>query len=162
MADNAWIAVDAMGGDDGLAVMLAGVARARRRFEGMRFFLVGDEAQIAEGLKSHPNLSAASEIVHAPEIVGSNEKPSQAIRRARTTSMGIAIDLVKQRRAAAAVSSGNTGALMAMAKLSLRTLPGIDRPALAAPLPRSATMTSSCSTSAPIPSAMRATSSSSP
>lgn len=49
MADNAWIAVDAMGGDDGLAVMLAGVARARRRFEGMRFFLVGDEAQIAEG-----------------------------------------------------------------------------------------------------------------
>ncbi|KQO51465.1 phosphate acyltransferase PlsX [Sphingomonas sp. Leaf257] len=135
MADNAWIAVDAMGGDDGLAVMLAGVARARRRFEGMRFFLVGDEAQIAEGLKSHPNLSAASEIVHAPEVVGSNEKPSQAIRRARTTSMGIAIDLVKQRRAAAAVSSGNTGALMAMAKLSLRTLPGIDRPALAAPLP---------------------------
>jgi glycerol-3-phosphate acyltransferase PlsX len=101
----------------------------------MLFFLVGDEAQIAEGLKSHPNLSAASEIVHAPEIVGSSEKPSQAIRRARVTSMGIAIDLVKQRRAAAMVSSGNTGALMAMAKLSLRTLPGIDRPALAAPLP---------------------------
>ena len=135
MADNAWIAVDAMGGDDGLAVMLAGVARARRRFEGMRFVLVGDESQIADGLKVHPNLSAASEIVHAPEIVGSSEKPSQAIRRARTTSMGIAIDLVKRGRAAAAVSSGNTGALMAMAKLSLRTLPGIDRPALAAPLP---------------------------
>lgn len=135
MADNAWIAVDAMGGDDGLAVMLAGVARARRQFEGMRFLLVGDETQIADGLKTHPNLTAASEIVHAPEVVGSSEKPSQAIRRAKRTSMGIAIDLVKQGRAAAAVSSGNTGAMMAMAKLSLRMLPGIDRPALAAPMP---------------------------
>ena len=135
MPDTSWIAVDAMGGDEGLAVMLAGVAAARRRYEGMRFFLVGDEAKVAEELKSHPNLSQHSEIVHAPETVGSSDKPSQAIRRAKTTSMGIAIDLVKQGRAGAAVSSGNTGALMAMAKLALRTLPGIDRPALAAPLP---------------------------
>ena len=135
MSDNAWIAVDAMGGDDGLAVMLAGVARARRRFDGMRFLLVGDETKIAAGLRSHPNLMRNSEIVHAPEVVGPSDKPSQAIRRAKTTSMGIAIDLVKQGRASAAVSSGNTGALMAMAKLSLRMLPGIDRPALAALLP---------------------------
>ena len=135
MPDNSWIAVDAMGGDKGLEVMLAGVAAARRRFDGMRFFLVGDEAAVAEGLKAHPNLAHASEIVHAPETVGSSDKPSQAIRRSKTTSMGIAIDLVKQGRAGAAVSSGNTGALMAMAKLGLRTLPGIDRPALAAPLP---------------------------
>ncbi|BCA62945.1 phosphate acyltransferase [Sphingomonas sp. HMP9] len=135
MPDSGWIAVDAMGGDDGLAVMLAGVARARHRFEGMRFLLVGDETAIREELKAHPNLSQNSEIVHAPEVVGSSEKPSQAIRRAKKTSMGIAIDLVKQGRAAAAVSSGNTGALMAMAKLSLRMLPGIDRPALAARLP---------------------------
>ncbi|MDB5703162.1 MAG: phosphate acyltransferase [Sphingomonas bacterium] len=124
-----------MGGDEGLAVMLAGVARARRRFEEMRFILVGDEAQIREGLKTHPNLTAHSEIVHAPEVVGSSDKPGQALRRAKTTSMGIAIDMVKQGRAAAAVSSGNTGALMAMAKVSLRMLPGIDRPALAAMLP---------------------------
>ncbi|MEG3170679.1 phosphate acyltransferase PlsX [Sphingomonas sp. ZB1N12] len=135
MPDSGWIAVDAMGGDDGLAVMLAGVALARHQFEGMRFLLVGDEAAIREGLKAHPNLSQHSEIVHAPEVVGSSEKPTQAIRRAKKTSMGIAIDLVKQGRAAAAVSSGNTGALMAMAKLSLRMLPGIDRPALAARLP---------------------------
>jgi glycerol-3-phosphate acyltransferase PlsX len=135
MPDSGWIAVDAMGGDDGLAVMLAGVVRARHQFEGMRFLLVGDEAAIREGLKAHPNLSQHSEIVHAPEVVGSSEKPTQAIRRAKKTSMGIAIDLVKQGRAAAAVSSGNTGALMAMAKLSLRMLPGIDRPALAARLP---------------------------
>jgi glycerol-3-phosphate acyltransferase PlsX len=101
----------------------------------MRFILVGDEAQIREGLKTHPNLTAHSEIVHAPEVVGSSDKPGQALRRAKTTSMGVAIDMVKQGRAAAAVSSGNTGALMAMAKVSLRMLPGIDRPALAAMLP---------------------------
>ena len=135
MTEGSEIAVDAMGGDKGLAVMLAGVARARRRFPDMRFYLVGDEAQIREGLTSHPNLTAASEIVHAPAVIGAEEKIGQALRRARTTSMGLAIDLVKQGRAAAAVSSGNTGALMAMAKLALRTLPGIHRPALAAQLP---------------------------
>ena len=135
MSNSSRIAVDAMGGDEGLAVMLAGVARARRRFEEMRFILVGDEAAITEGLKTHPNLTAHSEIVHAPEVVGSSEKPSVAIRRAKSTSMGVAIDMVKQGRAAAAVSSGNTGALMAMAKLSLRTMPGIDRPALAGLMP---------------------------
>ncbi len=135
MSDAAWIAVDAMGGDDGLAVMLAGVARARRSFSGMRFLLVGDETAIREGLTRHPNLNQASEIVPAAEVVGSSDRPSQAIRRARRTSMGVAIDLVKKGRAAACVSAGNTGALMAMAKVSLRTLPGIDRPALAAFLP---------------------------
>ena len=135
MTTSSRIAVDAMGGDEGIAVMLAGVAAARRRYEGMQFYLVGDEAQIRDGLKSHPNLTAASEIVHAPEVVSPTDKPSQAIRRAKTTSMGMAIDLVKKGLAGAAVSSGNTGALMAMSKLSLRTMPGIDRPALAALLP---------------------------
>src|SRR3546814_7286848 len=110
-----------MGGDEGLAVMLAGVARARRRFEGMKVILVGDEERIRAGLQNHPKLTAHSEIVHAPDMIGSSERPSQAIRRAKTTSMGIAIDMVKQGRAGAAVSSGNTGALMAMAKISLRT-----------------------------------------
>ena len=135
MVPGSRIAVDAMGGDEGLEVMLAGVARARRKFEGMRFILVGDEDAIREGLKTHPNLTAASDIVHAADVVGADAKPSQALRRAKTTSMGVAIDLVKRGEAAAAVSSGNTGALMAMAKLSLRTMPGIDRPALAALLP---------------------------
>lgn len=135
MTNPSRIAVDAMGGDEGIAVMLAGAARARRRFDGMEFILVGDEARIRSGLEAHPHLSAASEIVHAAGIVASDEKPSQAIRRAKTTSMGIAIDLVKQGRAGAAVSSGNTGALMAMSKLALRTMPGIDRPALAALMP---------------------------
>ncbi|WP_085810595.1 phosphate acyltransferase PlsX [Sphingomonas sp. TZW2008] len=135
MADSSWIAVDAMGGDEGVAVMLAGVARARRRFEGMKFLLVGDEAAIRGGLEQHPNLSRNAEIVHAPGVIKGDEKAGQALRRAKSTSMGIAIDCVKQGRAGAAVSAGNTGALMAMAKLALRTMPGIDRPALAALLP---------------------------
>ncbi|MFM9827522.1 MAG: phosphate acyltransferase PlsX [Sphingomonas sp.] len=135
MPTSSRIAIDAMGGDDGLAVMLAGVARARRTHEGLEFVLVGDEARIREGLLAHPNLSAHTEIVHAPEVVSSSERPSVALRRAKTTSMGIAIDVVKRGQAGAAVSSGNTGALMAMAKLALRTLPGIDRPALAAAMP---------------------------
>jgi len=135
VTDSSCIAVDAMGGDKGLAVMLAGVARARHRFPDMRFLLVGDEVAIREGLQSHPNLTANSEIVHAPEIVGPSEKAGVALRRAKKTSMGIAIDMVKQGRAGAAVSCGNTGALMAIAKVALRMLPGIDRPALAAMLP---------------------------
>jgi phosphate acyltransferase len=135
VTDGSWIAVDAMGGDEGLATMLAGVAAARRRYDGVRFLLVGDEAAIRTGLAKHPNLTANSEVVHAPDQIGAGEKAAQALRRAKTSSMGVAIDLVKQGRAAAAVSSGNTGALMAMAKLALRTMPGIDRPALAAFFP---------------------------
>lgn len=135
MTSSARIAVDAMGGDGGLAVMLDGVAQARRRFPELRYLLVGDEPAIRDGLSHHPNLAAAADVVHAEGVVASDDKPSQAIRRARSTSMGIAIDQVKQGNAAAAVSAGNTGALMAMAKLSLRTMPGIDRPALAALLP---------------------------
>lgn len=135
MPINSCIAIDAMGGDEGLSVMLAGVAHARQRFDTLRFLLVGDEASIAAGLKAYPLLADCTEIVHAPDVVAATEKPSQALRRAKTTSMGIAIDLVKQGRAGVAVSSGNTGALMSMAKIALRTLPGIDRPALAALLP---------------------------
>ena len=129
------IAVDAMGGDHGVRVMIEGAALARRRHEGFKFLLVGDQPQIEAALRDHPNLRAASEIVHAADVVSGEEKPTQALRRARTTSMGLAIDAVKRGHAGAAVSGGNTGALMAMAKLALRTMPGIDRPALAALLP---------------------------
>ncbi|WP_019515439.1 phosphate acyltransferase PlsX [Sphingomonas sp. Mn802worker] len=135
MSDSSVIAIDAMGGDKGLEVMLAGVARARRLHDGLRFLLVGEEAAIRAGLSRHPNLSQASEVIHAADVIAGEEKPSQALRRSKTSSMGVAIDCVKKGRAGAAVSSGNTGALMAMAKLSLRTMPGIDRPALAALLP---------------------------
>ncbi|AKM10123.1 phosphate acyltransferase PlsX [Croceicoccus naphthovorans] len=129
------IAIDAMGGDHGVRVMIEGAALARRRHDRFKFLLVGDEEQIKQALDNHPNMRGASEILHAPETVSGDEKPTQALRRARKTSMGLAIDAVKKGEAGAAVSGGNTGALMAMAKLSLRTMPGIDRPALAALMP---------------------------
>ena len=135
MADSPRIAIDAMGGDVGPAVMLAGAEAAYRQDAQLRFVLVGDEPAIREALARHPDLAAVSEILHAPDRITGEDKPSQAIRRAKTTSMGLAIDAVKTGRAGAAVSAGNTGALMAMAKLALRMIKGIDRPALAALLP---------------------------
>jgi phosphate acyltransferase len=129
------IAIDAMGGDEGVRVMIEGAALARRLHDRFTFLLVGDEAQITKALEAHPNLAAASEILHTTEVVTGEDKPSQAIRKSRGSSMGLAINAVKEGKASAAVSAGNTGALMAMAKLALRTMPGIDRPALAALLP---------------------------
>ena len=129
------IAIDAMGGDEGVRVMIEGAAIARRSHDRFKFLLVGDEQRIKDALEHHPNLRAASEILHAPDVVAGDEKPTQALRRAKTTSMGMAINAVKTGAAGAAVSAGNTGALMAMAKLALRTMPGIDRPALSALLP---------------------------
>lgn len=129
------IAIDAMGGDEGVRVMVDGAAEARRRHDRFKFLLVGDEVRIKAALESHPNLRDASEILHCEDVVGGDEKPTQALRRAKTTSMGLAVNAVKLGNAGAAVSAGNTGALMAMSKLALRTMPGIDRPALAALLP---------------------------
>lgn len=129
------IAIDAMGGDVGVRMMLAGAAMARHKHDGLRFLLVGDEGQIKAALGNHPNLRAASDIIHTDGVVTGEDKPSQALRKAKSTSMGLAIDAVKRGDAGGAVSAGNTGALMAMAKLALRTMPGIDRPALAALLP---------------------------
>lgn len=129
------IAIDAMGGDEGVRVMIAGAALARHRHPDFSFILVGDQAQIERALDDHPGLRAASEITHVEGVVKGDEKPTQAIRKAKTTSMGLAVEAVKSGAASAAVSSGNTGALMAMSKIALRTIPGIDRPALAALLP---------------------------
>jgi glycerol-3-phosphate acyltransferase PlsX len=129
------IAVDAMGGDEGVRVMVEGAALARRRHDRFKFLLVGDEPRIKAALEDHPNLRASSEILHTEGVISGDEKPSQALRRAKSTSMGLAIHAVKTGAAGAAVSAGNTGALMAMSKLALRTMPGIDRPALAALLP---------------------------
>lgn len=129
------IAVDAMGGDEGVRVMVEGAALARRRHDRFEFLLVGDEERIKKALENHPNLRGASEILHAPDVISGDEKPTQALRRAKATSMGLAINAVKTGLAGAAVSAGNTGALMAISKLSLRTMPGIDRPALAALMP---------------------------
>jgi phosphate acyltransferase len=132
---NTRIAIDAMGGDTGPVAMVAGMARARRKNANICFELFGDEALIAAELDRHPNLKGAVNVHHSTDSIAASEKPSQAIRRAKTTSMGLAINAVKDGQADAALSGGNTGALMAMSKLALRTMPGIDRPALAALLP---------------------------
>ena len=129
------IALDAMGGDGGPAVMIAGAARAHARRPELRFTLFGDGLAIERELARHRDLRSAATAVHTPEVIEATDKPAQAIRRAKTTSMGQCIAAVKDGRAHAAVSAGNTGAMMAMSKLALRTMPGIDRPALAALLP---------------------------
>jgi glycerol-3-phosphate acyltransferase PlsX len=135
MASSPRIAIDAMGGDIGPAVMIAGMARARRKDRTLRFDVYGDESLISPELAKHRPLAEATTIHHTTDAIEASEKPSQAIRRAKTTSMGMAINAVKEGLSDAALSGGNTGALMAMAKLALRTMPGIDRPALAALLP---------------------------
>src|SRR5690242_18283022 len=124
-----------MGGDSGPAAMIAGAASARRRDPSLYFLFYGDEQRVQAELARHKTLRTNIEVCHSPESIAATEKPTQAIRRARTTSMGMAINAVKEGRADAALSAGNTGALMAMSKLALRTMPGIDRPALAALLP---------------------------
>jgi len=135
MADGPRIAIDAMGGDSGPAAMIAGASRARRRDPSLQFLIYGAESQVRAELERNPGLDSGVMICDSPDEIEATEKPSQAIRRARTTSMGMAINAVKEGRADAAVSAGNTGAMMAMSKLALRTMPGIDRPALAALLP---------------------------
>nr|WP_299598892.1 phosphate acyltransferase PlsX [Sphingomonas bacterium] len=135
VASPSLIAIDAMGGDGGPVTMVAGVAIAAARLPGQRFLLFGDEAAIRAELARHPAAAGRIDIVHTDGVVSGEDKPSQAIRRAKSTSIGLAIDAVKTQAAGAVVSAGNTGAMMAMAKLALRTMKGIDRPALAALLP---------------------------
>jgi glycerol-3-phosphate acyltransferase PlsX len=128
------IALDAMGGDGGPATMIAGAAIARKRDPAISFLLFGDENVIRAEVARYPVL-ADSRIVHCDDVITGDDKPSQAIRRTKSTSMGQAIMAVKAEEAVAAISAGNTGALMAIAKLTLRTMHGIDRPALAALMP---------------------------
>ena len=129
------IAIDAMGGDVGPAMIVAGLARAHKADPELHFDLYGDADAIDREVGRHRALARVVTVHHTAEEIAASEKPSQAIRRAKTTSMGMAINAVKEGHAQAALSGGNTGALMAIAKLALRTMPGIDRPALAARLP---------------------------
>jgi glycerol-3-phosphate acyltransferase PlsX len=129
------IALDAMGGDHAPQVVIAGADMARERFPDLRFLLYGDEDQLRRLLQSRPELMAQATIEHTPDQVGGDAKPSQVLRHGRKTSMGLAVDAVKDGRAGAAVSAGNTGALMALSKFVLKTLPGIERPAIASLMP---------------------------
>src|SRR4051794_28159843 len=106
------IAIDAMGGDTGPAAMIAGASRALRKDATLQFTFFGDERQVETQAGAHKNLAGHYQVIHSPEAIAASEKPSQAIRRARTTSMGMAINAVKEQMADAALSGGNTGALM--------------------------------------------------
>ncbi len=133
MTDNVRIALDAMGGDHGPAVVVPGADISRARHPRAEFVFFGDQASIAPLLDTCPKLKAVSRIVHTDVAVRMDDKPSQALRHGRwKSSMWLAIDAVKKGEADVAISAGNTGALMAMAKFNLRTMPGIERPAIAA------------------------------
>jgi glycerol-3-phosphate acyltransferase PlsX len=125
------LAIDAMGGDSGPASIVAGAAIARKRHPEIRFLLYGDEAVLKPLLARHRALAARAEIRHAPGVVGMAEKPSQAVRRGRNSSMWHSIEAVSRGEAQVAVSAGNTGALMAIAMFRMGLIEGISRPAIA-------------------------------
>jgi glycerol-3-phosphate acyltransferase PlsX len=129
------IALDAMGGDNAPACVLRGAAMALVRHPGIRFLLYGNRYILEPLLADQPQLKAASEIVHTEIVIAGDDKPSVAVRRGRNSSMWMSIESVRDQRSCAIVSAGNTGALMAMSKLILRTLPGVSRPAIAALFP---------------------------
>ncbi len=135
MPSHPIIALDAMGGDIGPNIVVPAAEQARLLHPQVRFQFYGNKAEIEPLLAQFPKLQAASTIIHTDEVVLGTDKPSQALRRSRTSSMGLAISAVKDGKAHAAVSAGNTGAMMAIAKFALRTMSGIDRPALASLLP---------------------------
>ena len=130
------IAIDAMGGDFGPSIVLPGADKALERHPETSFLLYGVEADIRPILAKLPRLAARSEVRAADVVIAMDAKPSQALRQGRgKSSMWLAIEAVKKGEADVAVSAGNTGALMAMARLCLRMMPGIDRPAIAAMWP---------------------------
>jgi glycerol-3-phosphate acyltransferase PlsX len=133
MPQKVRIALDTMGGDHGAAVVVPGAALSLSRRPDIEFLLFGDRAIVEPLLNARPELKAASRFVHTEVAVAMHDKPSQALRKGRwKSSMWLAIEAVKKGEADVAVSAGNTGALMVMAKLGLKTMAGIDRPAIAA------------------------------
>ena len=128
------LALDAMGGDNAPACVVRGADIACGKHPQVEIVFYGDEARIAPFLAKATNLSNAS-IIHTPDAVSADDTASQAVRRGKTTSMWMAIASVADGNADAVVSAGNTGALMAMSKLQLRTMTGVTRPAIAAFFP---------------------------
>jgi glycerol-3-phosphate acyltransferase PlsX len=125
------LAVDAMGGDRAPDIVVEGLSLAAERHPSARFLLVGDEARLSLLLARHKRAAAACTVRHAPDMIGNDMKPTAALRL-RGASMRMAIDSVAAGEASGVVSAGNTGALLALAKIVIKTMPGIDRPAMAA------------------------------
>ena len=131
MTETFTLAIDAMGGDDAPEMVIAGVSIAAERHPGARFLLLGDEKLLGPLLTHDKRALGACTVRHTPDAISSDLKPTAALRM-RRASMRLAIDAVASGEAAGVVSAGNTGALLALAKIFIKTLPGIDRPAMAA------------------------------
>ena len=129
------LAIDAMGGDNAPDIVLDGLELAAERHPQARFLLVGDEVRVGAMLARRPRAAKACMLRHARDVISAEMKPTAALRQGRQSSMRIAIDAVANGDASGVVSAGNTGALMALAKIVVKTLPEIDRPALAAIAP---------------------------
>lgn len=134
-ANGLTIALDGMGGDFAPSCVVDGAALAIESYPGLHFSIFGDQEKINPLLAKYPALQKSVTLHHTTTVVASDAKPSVALRQAKDSSMRLAIDAVKKGEAAGMVSAGNTGALMAMAKIVFRTLPGIDRPAIASFFP---------------------------
>jgi glycerol-3-phosphate acyltransferase PlsX len=129
------IALDAMGGDLAPAMIVGGADLARKRHPNVEFLLFGNRERVAPLLDKRPALARICRLRHTVDMVTNDVRPSVALRTGRQSSMRLAIDAVANGDAECMVSAGNTGALMAMAKMVLKTLPGIDRPAIASFFP---------------------------
>lgn len=129
------IALDAMGGDMGPEAVIPGAHLALKRNPHLRYMIYGDERRINPLLAQYPDLAKASITFHTDKFIASDEKPGIALRTGKQSSMRLAIEAVANKDAQCVVSGGNTGALMVMAKMVLKCLPGIDRPAIASLLP---------------------------
>ncbi|MGF1640477.1 MAG: phosphate acyltransferase PlsX [Rhodospirillales bacterium] len=135
MANDLTISVDGMGGDNAPQAVIEGISHALDRVPELRFLVFGREEQLSPLINRHRRLRSVTDVRNAPEVVSSAAKPSVALRTGRNSSMRRAIDAVAGGEAAGVVSAGNTGALMAIAKFALKTLPGVDRPAIATLFP---------------------------
>ena len=130
------IALDVMSGDHGASVIMPAALRALQEMDDIHLLLVGDEAVVAAHMRHWPeSVRPRAQVIHASQTVAMEELPAVALRNKRDSSMRKSIDLVKEGGASACVSAGNTGALMATARYVLKTLAGIDRPAIATALP---------------------------
>ncbi len=130
------IALDAMGGDFGPPNLVAGAVMALREYSHInKLYLVGDSEKIEAELKKHGCTDSRIEIFHSTQVVDMSDRAVEAVRRKKDSSISRAVDLVKRDKADAVVSAGHTGAAVAASAIKLRTLPGIDRPGIAAVLP---------------------------
>jgi len=129
------LAVDAMGGDHGPSVTIPASINALSKYDQLHIILVGDKELIQIELQKNKYTNTRLSIQHASEVVEMDESPQSALKNKKDSSMRVAINLIKEEKAQACVSAGNTGALMATARYVLKMLPGIDRPAIASSLP---------------------------